>query len=250
MYVVDIETQPQPDDYIRSILPPYSHKSKPPGEFNPASVKFGQTKDPTKRAEKLAACQEKHAAAVAGFNDELADGEREYYATAIDRAALSATTGKIAAIGVLDASSSRQAILGQDGNEAKTIEWFFKIYAKAKQEERSIVGFNIFGFDLPFIAQRAMILNVDIPGDFIEKNRYWHRIFVDLADIWTFGRRLQMPKLGELCAVFGMAGKSGSGADFHKLWNGDPSERQQAIDYLKNDLDITVAVARRMGVVA
>ena len=40
-----------------------------------------------------------------------------------------------------------------------------------------------------------------------------------------------------------------NGADFAGLWWGTKEEREKAVEYLRNDVDMTVKVAARLGVV-
>lgn len=70
MLAFDIETDALPENYIRSVMPPYKPKKekKPPGKFLLSEVKLGSRKDPDKVQEKLEEDRKKHAALVIDFD--------------------------------------------------------------------------------------------------------------------------------------------------------------------------------------
>jgi hypothetical protein len=67
-------------------------------------------------------------------------------------------------------------------------------------------------------------------------------------EIWNCGAR-DYVKLDLLAKFFGVGAKTEGvkGADFAKLWFGTKEEHAKAVEYHKNDLVITAAVARKMG---
>jgi hypothetical protein len=60
----------------------------------------------------------------------------------------------------------------------------------------------------------------------------------------VWGERISLDKL---CGFFGLARKTGSGADFARLYN-DPATRGEALAYLRNDLKMTAQAAVKLGV--
>lgn len=108
-----------------------------------------------------------------------------------------------------------------------------------------LIGWNIFGFDLPFILRRSWILGVALP-EWIRNGRYWDRCFVDAMDVWACGNRDQAVGLDLAAATLGVGRKSGSGAHFASLWGGSDEERAHALEYLENDLRLTKSVAERI----
>lgn len=250
MVVIDIETGSLPLEQIQSILPPFDPSSigKHPGEFDPSTVKYGQTKDEAKRAAKLEECHQKHLQEIAAYERKQETGEADHWNTVLDRAALSAITGQTLAIGVL---GKQVAILSQDDrSEAEMLTAFWRTFSDfRKSGERKMVGFNVRGFDVPFLYQRSIILEVDVPDGVFEKDRYLGPGFIDLRDRWLGCSGGQAGTLSDICCACGIGGKPDgvSGKDFHRLfWN--VATRPQAIDYLINDLQITRSLAMRLGI--
>lgn len=164
----------------------------------------------------------------------------------IERAALDATTGKILAIGILDCREAGvEKITTLAGDEADIISAFSSIVMACGGSGWPLIGWNIFGFDLPFILRRSWILRVALP-QWIRSGRYWDRCFVDAMDVWACGNREQAVSLDLAAATLGVGRKSGSGAHFASLWNGSDEERAHALEYLENDLRLTKAVAERI----
>lgn len=154
-----------------------------------------------------------------------------------ENAALSALTGRVLAIGILDQDGTQ--VLGVD-NEADLITWFWD---KVRNTGSDFVGFSIKHFDLPFLCQRSWILNVKIPVGLFN-GRYFSDQFIDLQERWLCYHGT--PKGNGLDAVVkacGGTGKTGNGKDFSKLWN---SDRDAAIEYLKTDLRETAWLAERI----
>lgn len=242
--VFDIETGPRPWEEIEVFYEPPQH----PGEFDEASVKYGNTKDKAKRAEKLAEAKEKHAALVAKWEG----GNEEAKAKFLSEAALSPITGQVLAIGYADEGDARgEAIeIDTDSNgEEMLLAGFWGRFGSLKASGK-LIGFNSSGFDLPFLVRRSWLLGVEVPGDVIRDCRYWHRCFVDLMQVWGCGIYGERIKLDRVALFFGGPRKTEgiSGADFSRLYLGSEEERKQAINYLADDLRATVGVAIRMGV--
>lgn len=244
--VWDIETGPRPWSEIESFYEPPPH----PGEFDESSVKFGNTKDPAKRREKIDEAREKHVALVARWED----GDEAAKAEFLGKAALSPLTGRVVAIGYWQQDFAEVVGDGQptsDGvlyNEKTILVDFWQRFNAVKSADVPMIGFNTAGFDLPFVVRRSWLLGVPVPGDAIRDNRYWHRVFIDLMQAWGCGIYGERCSLDRVSRYFGGPGKNGSGADFAALWYGSAGDRHQAVAYLKNDLAMTATVARRMGV--
>lgn len=159
-----------------------------------------------------------------------------------DRAALDAKTGQVLAIGLLDTfemEGSPVRILA--GPEKALIGGFWSIWNGGPK----IVGFCIKSFDLPFLVQRSWILGVTVPPDLLE-GRYWNRRIVDLQEVWTcFGYRTDGQSLDAICKATGIGAKTGNGRDFAHLF---ATDRKAALDYLGTDLELTAALAQRLGI--
>ena len=256
--VIDIETAPLPDDQIVDLLPEFDEsKIKNPGTFDPSAVKLGAIKDEAKKQAKIDECRQKHQAAVEKYETDLANAQAEHRANCIDRAALSSTTGRIVAIGIYDPARNRTAILHNDNDEAEMLRQWWTIYDRGRTlAKETFVGFNIEGFDIPFLIQRSRILDVDVPpGIYDRSRRYLSDHFIDLMKVWTCGQYGQSIKLDLLAKTLGVGGKQVdaegkkiTGKDFSRLWFGSVEDRQKAVEYLTNDLMMTAGVARKLGV--
>ena len=244
--VFDIETGPLPIERLKEILPGWDASSiKDPGEFNPDSVKIGNLKDPVKIEEKIAAARHEHGLELASFEVRRKDAEAAYWADAVSKAALSALTGRVYAIGAFSESGTWIVTL-ENGPEETLLSQFWNMYVSMRKSGRKLVGFNSKDFDVPFLIQRSVILGVDIPSTVWQNDRYLDSTFVDLRDRWGGGSRAA-GSLDTICRAAGIGKKPEgvNGAMFHKLFD-DEQTRPQAIEYLRNDLAMTWELSLRL----
>lgn len=220
--IFDIETGPQPANLLKKRMP----------EFDPEAVKCGNLKDQAKIDEKIAAAKKRY--------------EEDYF----DKAALSPATGKVLAIGYQSEhfhDKDDDIIVGM-GNEEFLLRVFWSRVIVEMDQSCSMIGFNIFAFDLPFLVRRSWILGVGVPAKIIERHRFWNPLFVDLLEVWRLGNRSDYISLDALAQSFGMPGKPDDGTtgkDFGKLWY---DNRPKAIEYLRNDLRMTYDVSIAMQI--
>lgn len=159
----------------------------------------------------------------------------------LEKAALSAVTGRIVAIGCRQDGCS--AILGDDG-EPNQIKAFWHILEDAVREKRAIVGWNINAFDLPFLARRSWRHGIEVPSGLFTGRGYPHPdLFVDLVLEWQCGDKQERISLGNIAKFLGIGEKNGDGKDFSKLW---ATERSLAVQYLENDLLLTAKLMERL----
>jgi hypothetical protein len=217
----DIETGPA--DGIESLIPP----------FDPSEVKVGNMKDPALIAAKVAAAEASHRANF------------------ISNAALAPESGKVLAIGCAYIGEDGKALdfVALVGDEAEILRSFWGEVRRSflGQSERTLfVGFNSREFDLPFLVARSFVLGVPVPPVYQMRGRYpnWSSAFIDLRDLWTLGRNSGRSNLDTVARALVGRGKSGSGATFADDLASNP---EQAIAYLRTDLELTCAVAARMG---
>ena len=221
--VFDIETAPLPEEQIASMIPP----------FDEAEVKVGNIKDPALIAEKIAKAKEKH---ISDF---------------IDKAALSAVSGRVVAIGYkFDRGHEIHASAEPEG-EAGILAHFWKVYVDCVtgHGQTIMIGHNIFDFDLPFIIHRSWALGIAIPpGVFSIRGRYpnWSDAFQDTRVLFMLGKKEGKSSLDTLSRFFGFEGKDETGKNFHLWLKEDP---EKAKDYLLKDLELTEAIARKMGAI-
>lgn len=216
--IFDIETGPLPEDRLRDVMPDFEA---------PANWK-----DPVK------------------IEEYVREKQREW----ADKAALSAITGQVLAIGLQvcdlgeypkDYAQGEPELLaqGEGRRESQVLADFWN--RLGRDSGAMWVGFNIFGFDLPFLMRRSWACGVTVPSGLRQQGRYWHPRFIDLRDVWQCGDRQAEGSLDKVARCLGIPGKSGSGADFARLFN-HPSTRDQALAYLCCDLSVTVNVARAL----
>lgn len=175
---------------------------------------------------------------------DIARKERDW----IESAALRAETGRLVCIGTLRRCAVTDALAFdclQDEPEENNLTAFWGMYSMREFERAPFIGFNTRSFDLPFLIRRSWKLRVPIP-DCVWSGRYLSARFIDLMEVWQcFQRSSERISLDGLCKFFGIGAKTGSGADFYKLWDAD---RKQALAYVENDLRLTELAARTMNV--
>lgn len=248
MIVFDIETGPRPWKEIAEFYEPPAKL----GEFDPADVKYGNTKDPAKREAKLREEQQKHAAAKASETVEHEAHRQKWLADA----ALSPITGRVLAIGVRvrmpndePSTSCNDKLMVDPQPEAEMLFHFWRLLDRARQMEQNVVGHNIHGFDLPFLVARSRYHDIPVPPiwDRGDHGRWFAPFLVDTMERWHCGRRNGYVSLDTLARFFGVGGKPDdvSGGDFARLLEED---RPKAMAYLQNDLEMTWRVAERLGI--
>lgn len=160
-----------------------------------------------------------------------------------ERAALDAATGQVLCVGWLYDGDHEPVILGAKGGTEKNIVGdFWLSVADELGRGNTLIGFNIFGFDLPFMARRAWVHGLQVPH--IARNgRYWSNQFMDLMDIWKLGVYDQRISLDNMAKALGVGAKTGSGKDFAALW---ATDKPKALEYLVTDLRLTKACADRL----
>lgn len=193
--------------------------------FDPAEVKVGNLKDPDKIAAKLAEAEANH--------------RRDFF----ERAALDPLTGRVVAIGLLHLAGGRFEVIGHD-DEAATLREFWSACRGEMSRVHQMVGFNVYQFDLPFLFRRSWKHRVEVPFG-IRRGRYWGDEMVDLRDYWQLGDRQARGSLDSISKHLGLGAKNGDGKAFAELWRAD---REQAVAYLRNDVELTARVAGVLGV--
>ncbi len=207
--VFDIETGPRSRAELAECVPAFEAPSN--------------WKDP----EKIRAC--------------VAEKEAEWFQSA----ALSALTGRVLAIGYLDAVTDELGYFAT-GDEAADLAAFWRLIAPDGYLVGDLVGFNSNRFDLPFLIRRSWHLRVPVPRDLIA-GRWLPSQCLDALETWRCGVREDSVSLDRLAQFLGVGRKTGSGADFASQWATDPSG---ALAYLANDLRLTRRCAAALGLVS
>jgi hypothetical protein len=167
----------------------------------------------------------------------------------IEKAALSAGTGRVLVVGILDSDGLKFI----EGDEKGMLERWWDFYESKLEEAHRMqsilhfIGHNIKEFDLPFLVRRSWINRI-IPSD-LKKGRYYHEHLIDTMESWQMGSSRSESgscSLDILARVLEVGMKSGDGKDFSKLYAED---RKAALKYCENDLRITWGVAESMGII-
>lgn len=170
------------------------------------------------------------------------------FAEWIESAALSATTGRVVAVGIARDDNEPELLMSSDAADEYDIITFFW---QAITDERGviindIIGHNSNRFDLPFLIRRSWILGLHVPPTVLTRSRgrlYLNEHFKDTMDAWACGT-LDKISLDSMAKSFGLGAKNGDGALFYKTLLED---KGAAAKYLINDVRMTRACAVRMG---
>jgi len=177
-----------------------------------------------------------------GIDKRLKDPEKiaEAKAKLVDGFALDLDLCRVVAIGFGMGESDPIFFLSQDQEqEREALIKFWRIAA-----DRTMVGKNLLGFDLPVLIQRSRYLNVTAPDVNIDKYRSPH---LDLQEILTFRGKFKWRSLGFYCKRFGIphddtvSGKNIPGLVAAGEWD-------KVAAHATDDVRATAALARRIGV--
>lgn len=216
----DIETGGRPDDELRQLF-----HEKPLEEF-------------------AATCDKRWK------SDTVAAKYEEYKTSAweefVGRAALSPATGRVLLIGTMRNGAFNG--IGS-GDEITDLGAFWEGVEMTLADKTPLIGHNSNGFDLPFLVRRSWLLGMPVPRE-IRQGRYWHPLFRDTMEHWACGGR-EFVSLTDLGELFGLGGKTAglTGADFARFWFGTPDEHALAVEYNRRDLELTAAIAAKMGMI-
>ena len=160
-----------------------------------------------------------------------------------DEELLDAKLARVAAIGYYEVEKDRY-LIAYDDDEAAMLRQFWDAFTSLHRAKAKIVGFNILGFDIPFLMRRSWLHSVVVPKTIMTGGRYWCDTFIDVMNGWKCGAWKDYISLDALSKFLGVGAKNGSGQHFHALWH---VNRQAAIDYLKNDCKLAMDCSLRMG---
>jgi hypothetical protein len=247
----DIETGPLELEKIKQVLPPFDPSSlgPHPGKFDPSSVKTGNLKDQAKIDAKIADAQTAHSLAVEKYERSLQTAEPAYWEEQQARAALSAMTGQVLAIGYAGEKTLLDHI-SDSVSEAQLLIRFWNQFLRCRQLGRRLVGWNIEGFDIPFLCQRSAILGITVPEKVFTDAGWLDFTFVDLMKRWSRPARtpVKLDSVARACGLPGKpsdeSGKAIDGSQFARLFFESP---EVALDYLKCDLRMVTRIGSRLG---
>ena len=165
-----------------------------------------------------------------------------------EKLALDWNVGRIVAMGWWTAELGTVALLCKD--EANEIAALRLFWGAAKH--RTIVGFNVKGFDLKFMIARSRYLGVPYP--MLDLGKYSRSGVTDLFSELTFGdgtydQGAMRRTLHAFCRRFGIAiTDTVNGADIPKLVESGEWETVKA--HVISDVELEVALAMRLGIIA
>lgn len=251
--VFDIETGPQSYEKILTLVAPFEPPPKP-GEFDPSQVKLGNATKPETVAKKIEEARLAHAEYAANYDFQVQEAKQKWINDLVDRAPLDAMIGQVLAIGYRDV---RGHVLidahyrEEPQSEESRLQRFWSRFVDCVNAGYSLIGHNSKGFDLPFMIRRSWILGVDVPSKVMD-GRYFSRSFIDTREVWLCGGSWQSTgsSLDAIARAMGVGAKTEgmTGDMFWRLWqSGESDKRRAALDYLANDVNVTAAVAERMG---
>lgn len=259
MILFDIETAPAPDEILKKFIPPFDDSGFQPTEFDPKSVKVGNLKPDNAKA-KIEGRRKEHEREQANLSAAREAALNKHRDDFRSKAALSATTGRVVAIGYH--SPEKQATFvsavcskctdGELSDESKLILTFWEKFVYCQSQQRIMAGLNIHQFDLPFLVRRSWILGLEVPSGvftFWKHRIQWNELFVDLRIVWLLGQSWGSCKsdFSTLAAAFGTGGKPEGmdGSQFAEMWETD---REKAINYLSEDVEQPAEWCHRMQV--
>lgn len=223
--IFDIETEGASTlEFIQEIYPPYP-------QFVPEGVKCGNLKTEEEREAKIEAARLDHAAQ-----------EEAHWAVKLEKAALSAETGRVVTIGYLPVGASDDSAYLDDAgfDEERLLRRFWAGYEKVCGNRGRLVGWNSNGFDIPYVIKRSWIVGVPVPSS-VFRGRWISDAFLDLMQVWSVHEFKRFAKLDACARVLGLGNKTEQaccGAEFAK-WYRDPERHEEAKRYGLLDLTLT-----------
>ena len=167
----------------------------------------------------------------------------------IAKAALDLDLGRIVAIGVqVDQHEPEVRLARTEADEREALVWFWSLVGswKGLDHPTTLIGFNIVGFDLPFLARRSLYLNV--PAPLLPLNKYRHPGIEDLLLRLSYDGAQKYRSLDFYARRFNLSvtAQPHTGADIAELVNNEDWAAVRA--HCLADIRTTVALARRIGV--
>lgn len=161
----------------------------------------------------------------------------------IEKAALSPETGRIALAGFWKHGEYTPLM----GDEKHLLSSCFTIITgNINQNRERLFGWNLHGYDIPFMVKRAWMLGILVPRSIFDPcSRYpVSSEIIDAMKVWQAGSyKAPFTSLNNALLACGLDGK-GNGADFGKLWE---SDREAAIEYQRQELNQQAKLYERMG---
>lgn len=210
MTYLDIETEPLPIGELRSLMPTF----EAPKNY----------KDEAKIAE------------------HVQQQERDW----IEKAALSPNTGSVLAVGIYnDELDLYDALHGND--EETILRQAWDMITDHGAFTQDVLGWNLLGFDLPFMVRRSWTLGIRLPRSLVEIYRgraYFNQRCIDLMKVWSIGQE-RYAKLDDALKSLGEDGKVDLGGKlFYEIYRSE--DRDKALAYLERDVRALAIIDQRI----
>lgn len=158
---------------------------------------------------------------------------------------------RIVALGYQTESSEATVLVCEDeDDERAALRRVWHAYGAGR---RRIVGYNVWGFDLPTMIQRSRLLGIDVP--YIDMRRYGNSDQIDLFKLLTFDdircTSVIRRTLDNFCRLFGIdetIPPVGSGADIGAMVEAGDWDGIRA--HCLADVRRTQALAQRLGYIS
>lgn len=173
----------------------------------------------------------------------------------LSKLALSAVTGQVLAWGLWLPDDEEPIVKMADASEPEEKSerslllalWEnLDSYWPEMRINHKLCGWNICGFDLPFLQRRSWVHDIEPPAWVYQATgRGLAHIHTDLMLMWSGFNPTDRISLATAAKLFRLPGKLGNGADFAATL---ATDREAAEAYLRQDIILTSMVAERMGV--
>ncbi len=163
-----------------------------------------------------------------------------------EKLALDWNVGRIVALGWWTDNAMSVTVCEGPNTECEALAEFWN-----ECKHRTIVGFNVKGFDLKFMVQRSRYLGIDYP--ILDFSKYSRKGITDLYLDLTFGdgtydQGAMRRTLHAFCKRFGIhVDDTIKGSDVPALVAA--GEWEKVHDHCRSDVELTVQLARTLGVV-
>ena len=227
LLLIDIETAP--NFVLLSRLFP----CPPPPKFNSCDVKLGNLKDASKIEAKIADAERAHAKSVFTW-----ESDHEESMLSSKKVLLKPALSIVCATGTRMGDSDDRIALGDNTLAAE--KTLLVDLAVEMRDAHAIIGWNIKGFDLPYLSFRWRVHGIDPPDICRPRGRYYDSAVIDLMEVVADHQYGNNSALKHVAPALGFPPcPEESGKNF---WKTEP-ERQHR--YLKWDVDAVYNVLQR-----
>lgn len=158
------------------------------------------------------------------------------------KTSLKAHTGKILCIGYIKENGAQKTEGVLSGLEAGILKEFWKL----SQDVDQFIGFNVIGFDLKYIWQRSIILNIPPSKVLIGNGTPTHSVF-DVMQEWDMWSGRDYISLDTLSITLGITSPKSGGLNGSLVYDYFMNERCQEIyDYCLKDVIATREIYLKM----